>query len=147
MCLAYVASKEIKTFADFYEKFTEENPNPVEVAKLNHQLNMNMVSLVNQNLQISGRRRRGAYNSCDAPSKWFNQDDNNDAREREGNRVWKHDGTISTCPSNKYQTIDARTAFVQRRHESAAKSGNILLSFHGGRWHAGIHPEYGHGLK
>ena len=148
LILEYIVSKEIKSFADFYEKFTEENPNPIDVAKLNSQLNMNIASLATQNpiAQFYGRRRRGA-SSCDSYSKWFNQDDNNDGREREGNRVSKHDGTIPTCSSNKYQTIDARTAFLHGKHESAAKSGNILLSFHSGRWHAGIHPEYGHGFE
>ena len=98
------------------------------------------------------RRRRatsscGAISSCDANwSKIFNQDrrtQNDYGREREGNRLLAHVGVIPTCPPTKYQQIQAITTELHEIHQCAAKSGNILISKHGGKWHAGVHPEYG----
>ena len=57
--------------------------------------------------------------------------------------IWEHVGVIPTCPENKYQLVEARTTNIHMQHWSAAKSGNILLSFHNERWRAGIHPVYG----
>ena len=95
--------------------------------------------------RIPRRRRRGA-SSCDAFSRRFNQDvrrPNDDGREREGNRELTHVGVIPTCPPTKYQLIEPRTIDTQINHKSAEQSGNILISKHGGQWHAGAHPDYG----
>ena len=147
----------MKTFADFYEKFTEENPDPIKVAKLNMQLNQNILALAppptikitnripSSTIRITDRiphRRRRGVSSCDAYSNPFNQDTIDDGREREGNRQWTHVGVIPTCPPTKYQEIIARN-LEHVNHYSAVQSGNILISYHGGKWHAGVHPDYG----
>ena len=115
------------------------------MTKLSIQLNKDIARL-STNRIVSIRHRRSTKSSCDPKSKPYNQVKRArgiDFREREGNRNAKHAGVIPTCPENKYQIIEPRTAEEHKNHQTAAKSGNILLSFHSGRWHAGSHPEYG----